>query len=436
MEVLLGEGLLVAHQEAVRRHHHVARSDLAPLAVPREAREDDRLEVRREARDLARPVADQARGRHDQRRVPVGAAQPAFGLLDAQVRDGLERLPQAHVVGQDAADAAGAQVLEEGHALLLVGAERGAQLRRRRDRARAVGQREGAPGDVVRIAPGDLGALFAEDLVEPREGRGARLREGQLALFGAYALVELDHHVHQRAKAIARERDVVGAADGHRVRGVEVALQAREPLAPLARPLDEVHHDGQEIDPLAVHLHAELEAEPVGQVVEALDGGVPRRVGGLDHAERVIGGDVHAEAELAQLGQRLRREGAVGVRVSVDPHHVVGLAIGRRGEIVDAVELDGAQALEGPPCLHLALAIAGRIARAGGAVGGAHDDAVAVVEGELDQRDRLLVMGEAEALLPGPHHRLGVEPDGGYESERLSASRCVQGNGLHVQWVT
>ena len=68
---------------------------------------------------LGLPVEQQGGG-HDHQGWPV---QPPGLLFHQQVRQGLRGLAQAHVVGQDAAQVVGAQVLQPGQAVRLVGAQ-------------------------------------------------------------------------------------------------------------------------------------------------------------------------------------------------------------------------------------------------------------------------------------------------------------------------
>ena len=118
----------VALQQRVGRDDEVAvlgeGAALARGAVPHA-----RAQGGREAGGLAPPVAQQAHGCDDE----AGRVEAAVLLLAQQVCQGLQRLAQAHVVGQHAAQAVGAQVLQPGQPVLLVGPQRGLQAGRRRD---------------------------------------------------------------------------------------------------------------------------------------------------------------------------------------------------------------------------------------------------------------------------------------------------------------
>ena len=96
----------------------------------------------RHARSLGLPVEEQRGGQHHQRR----AREPARFLFGQHMGQRLRGLAQAHVVGQDAAQALLAQVLQPGQALQLVGAQLHLQALRcghrlgRADGAQALGE--------------------------------------------------------------------------------------------------------------------------------------------------------------------------------------------------------------------------------------------------------------------------------------------------------
>ena len=134
----------VAQQDRIRGHARrrcrapPRRRELRSLPCSTQQRH-----ARRELRELALPVADQAGRRHDQRR-PRGS--PAL-VLETQMRDRLQRLAEPHVVGEHAAGLVLAQMLQPRHALALVRPQARAQTARRLcshwrrcDRARALAQ--------------------------------------------------------------------------------------------------------------------------------------------------------------------------------------------------------------------------------------------------------------------------------------------------------
>ena len=92
------------------------RADLRKPFLSGRAMQRQQFQRRREFLRLQSPVRDQAGRADDQCR----AVQPAFRLFDRQMRQGLHRLAQAHIVGQHAAEAGDAEKLQPGDALGLV----------------------------------------------------------------------------------------------------------------------------------------------------------------------------------------------------------------------------------------------------------------------------------------------------------------------------
>ena len=88
----------VARQQRVGRQHQIGIGDLRRSAAARSAPcSDSTRSSGREARGLGAPVRHHA-GRADHEARPV---EPARLLLDQDVRQGLHRLAEAHVVGED-----------------------------------------------------------------------------------------------------------------------------------------------------------------------------------------------------------------------------------------------------------------------------------------------------------------------------------------------
>ncbi len=81
---------------------------------------------RREAGELVQPVEHEGGGAGDEHR----RFQPPRVPQALHERDGLERLAEAHLVGEDAAEAEGGEPREPAEALQLVGTQRGGQARR------------------------------------------------------------------------------------------------------------------------------------------------------------------------------------------------------------------------------------------------------------------------------------------------------------------
>ena len=119
MKAELREAFFVADQDRVRRNDHVRAGDLLPARAPSRAVKDEDAEMRSKLGDFSRPVADESCRRDDQRR----CVQPPGLVLDANVRNRLERFAEPHFVGQDGPFSSLAQALKETDPLGLVRAE-------------------------------------------------------------------------------------------------------------------------------------------------------------------------------------------------------------------------------------------------------------------------------------------------------------------------
>jgi len=201
MKVELGEPIFVADQDGIRRDHDVRAGHFVPAGSPSGAVEDKNSKVRSEPGDLARPVADERRGRNDQGRT----IQPSRRELDANVSDGLERLAQPHFVGQDAAFASLAQPLEERDAFRLVRAERGLQVARRLRGLQGGSLRTRAFGQPRRVGPRD--GYPPERGVQFGERAAAHLRKRATGMMPP--LVELRDDAQERAQSIDWDRHMV-----------------------------------------------------------------------------------------------------------------------------------------------------------------------------------------------------------------------------------
>ena len=407
----LRDELLVTAEDRVARDDDVRARGVVPRAVA--AVEHVHPQARRELGDLAVPVRHEGRRRDDER----GAIEATLLLLREEMRDGLERLAEAHVVGEDAADAARPQVLEPGEALDLVRTERSDEAGRRlrgteRRRDELLG-----PGAGRAVAAHREGSAVGDERLFEREERGrAHLGELDLPLLSARAFPELREDAEESTRALGRHGEIEPVADGKRETLLRALRELREALA--VRPLDELDQGGEQVDAATVEIDAELEAEPVRAIRrlavarDALDVRVP---GGLaiDDAERIIRGDLDVPTERPELRNDIRAEGAKIVNVALAADGVVG--VDRRGPVVEAVERHGAEALEEPAGPRLAVEIAelglALVLHAVG-VGGEVTDAV-VLEGELEERDLLGLEHGAEALGPMNDDVVGEEPDAG-----------------------
>ena len=120
---LLQPALAITLQQRIRRDHQIMAGHVGGGLVPVLAMQHQGTEFGREAAGLAPPVAHHADwGDHEHR--PV---QPAGLLFHQDVGQGLQRLAQSHVVGQDAIEPVCAQKLQPLQALLLVRPQVGQQ---------------------------------------------------------------------------------------------------------------------------------------------------------------------------------------------------------------------------------------------------------------------------------------------------------------------
>ena len=102
-----GHDVDVAAEHGVGGDDDVLGIEAGAALVALEAVEDFDPEVGGEFVDLGDPVADQAGGHDDE----GGAVEAAFLVFDDEVGDGLGGLAEAHVVGEEAAEVVGAEVL-------------------------------------------------------------------------------------------------------------------------------------------------------------------------------------------------------------------------------------------------------------------------------------------------------------------------------------
>ena len=194
-------------------------------------------------------------------------------LLAPQVRDGLQRLAEPHVVGEHAARAERAQALQPGHPFVLVRAQRGVHApatSRRCARARQRGERLAPIADARRAAlRRRRPSAVAERLFELGDRGGAAERgESQRARRESLAAVELDQHLEELHQPLGREREVAVLVDADRAKARGDRASARCRLA--MRRCDSSSRSssaGSRFTAPAVDLDAQLEAEPVGALV-------------------------------------------------------------------------------------------------------------------------------------------------------------------------
>ena len=246
-----------------------------PARVAVEPMQHDDAEVRRELRQLGRPVGDQAGGNDDQRRT----VEPCLLVLDGDVGNGLRGLAQAHVVGQEAAQPMRAQVLQPGDAVLLVGAQRGLEPGRHvdgRDLRRAT-ELGGVGLDGARIVPPRGQQVFE---VEQAGSLGGL--ELEAAVGGAPSRIDqVRHHGQQTADALGRQLEDAAVVQA----GDELAIGDEGRVH--AAAVEQAREDGQQRHAGAVDLDAEIERERAGFA------GAGARRGHVADAEVVLADRLH-----------------------------------------------------------------------------------------------------------------------------------------------
>jgi hypothetical protein len=119
----------IAGEHGIGRDDDMNAVKFRPTLMPIEAVQHGDDQMRRELRQFGGPVGDEAGRHHDQRR----AIEPTFRLFDDDMGDGLGGLAETHVIGQEAAEAEAAQMLQPIHALLLIRSQGGREGRGDRD---------------------------------------------------------------------------------------------------------------------------------------------------------------------------------------------------------------------------------------------------------------------------------------------------------------
>ncbi len=227
------------------------------------------LEVGCEGRALARPVAHDTRRRDDQERRErriVGTGRLHHG-------DGLHRLAQPHVVGEDAAEPLGAQEVEPVEPRTLIVPEGGSQPHRGIDpgEGRLIGQTahaqpplgllDGEHAELGQVVPQPHVVAVDRELVARPVGEGAGLVDdgAEAVELGAVepdvlAIAQEEHPVAERQGGVEGGEVDLDLSHGHP--GVQV-----EPVAAVVGAGAQLHHGdlgrGAVVGIVAAHLHAD-----------------------------------------------------------------------------------------------------------------------------------------------------------------------------------
>ncbi len=158
----------IPRERAVTRDHKVQAGDFRGRAEPSRAVVNEDFQLRGEARGLAPPILEQRSGANHERR--AAAARGRGG----EQREGLRGFSQAHLIGEDATEAVGAQVPEPGDTEPLIRAQLAVERGGERGRLQPgqVAQRGSAP-------PPGLGRLVARRNLLQQCGNLGRARRGQ-----------------------------------------------------------------------------------------------------------------------------------------------------------------------------------------------------------------------------------------------------------------
>ncbi len=339
VEGVLRQQLAIPHQHRIGGDDNLGTRQVHIGGLPLLSVDRQHPEVGSEASKLSPPIADEAR-RHDDQARPIHA--PRFFLPREQC-DRLQRLAQAHVVRQDAARVQLAQVIQPGKAFVLIGPKLGAKGRRRRRPDRPARQSRPALYQLLAGVPAEHEALLLHGGVELAQGPGTCRMKAQLpALLRPRLGVQIGEHRQHPPKPLPRNRHEAAVADGQGSIARRMARQGSETGAVRA-VVYQLDQRRQQVHAATVHLHAELQAEPVGVFVGGLDLGVPIGAG-VDHSVWIGLVDLDLPTELRQLRQSMSGERAYRVHVVVDVHQIVGLRIVCRHAAFQAVNLHGAEA--------------------------------------------------------------------------------------------
>ena len=285
---------------------------------------------------LVLPVSNERRGQHHQRR----AVQAAALFFDEQMGQHLRGFAQAHVVGEDARQVVCTQVLQPGHALLLVAAQRqlqpgghGHRGRRagRLQALRQVGQAGAALQLPLAMRAGARGLRFHQADAQRFDAVRFPVRQTQRAFFAPRIGQQVEHGAND---GLERCGGCFDAAAARRAQGddvVVVDVRNLRRLQPAWVALEQVGHQRRQVQRFAVDVHTQAEHEAAlcaraaqrlqlrgafTQWVDELAAELLARVG-VDHEAPAVDGDAlvrkarlhHDEPALGlQLGHLLGPE--------------------------------------------------------------------------------------------------------------------------------
>ena len=247
-EAHLRVALDVQPDKRIGSDYEVVGADGVPVVVAVSAGHCDDAHLRHEPLRLVAPVLDEARRAHDEGGDPLRGAAAALQLEPGQR---LERLAEAHLVGEDAARAVCLQEAKPGDALLLVRAQDAVKRL-------AQGHRLDALLMVLRLsAAAPVVWRVAHDVVLERLYRGEEVRRVDV--------VEMRNAVLRDVHLRAFREDVAQLLHGVRVEQIPLAAALDERLAHPQRPLHLHRRDGRPVG----GARADADLEPVHVAEEA-----------------------------------------------------------------------------------------------------------------------------------------------------------------------
>ncbi|MNM56734.1 hypothetical protein D3C81_679110 [compost metagenome] len=292
VEIMLAQGFLVARQQGVGGQHQVALIDLVELLRAVLALQQQHFQAGRELGRLVLPVAHQTRRRNDERRM----RQTARFLFHQDMRQGLHRLAETHVIGQDARQVMVAQELHPRQAIGLVVAQGGLQTGWRRHFLHGTELAQLAAHGAQLLAARPAQFQPARQVFQARRVQGRHAHR----MFDLVAEVEFPQRVQDRAHAAPRQGHARAIGQG-RQHLVIVGMRLDDfRVEIVGRVADQLHQHGQQRHALVVDDDAQFQFEPGVAAVRVLVVDLRIPVVHVAHVVAVLGRLFHDPALLQQ----------------------------------------------------------------------------------------------------------------------------------------
>ena len=309
MKLLLQQDFLVAHEQRVSRENEIGIGDIGKMQRAGRTVQGQHLEARREAFRLAAPVGDKAGGHHDH----AGQGGTSADLFKMQMRQCLDGLAQAHVVGQDAGEVVAAKELQPAQTSLLVLPQGGLEAFCGFDLFDA-----GEILEPMRELPYALTTKPAA-----RQGfqfdQAARIEPPQTQAFAFTG--KLQQRPQPDTHAPGRHREDVTLADGQG--NPLVVVETPQVLQQLRTQGNQPRQRFDQADPLAIDDHAKIEIEPFAVVEKFIFQNFDEPVLGLQGLKGEIVIHFDGDAGLLQTGQAQFHEQQPARRVLQGGHQTI-----------------------------------------------------------------------------------------------------------------